>query len=110
MRKVKCYRDRYYGLIFLFVIISLLSLFNFETGTIHGLQSPSVSRTLTFLSLALFVFILSRVFCVKPIIYKCELCGEVFEELTIRDGVCPKCSGELMNVEEYYQKKRDITP
>jgi len=102
MRKVRCYKNSVIGIVFLFVIIALFSLFNIEIGTISGVKEPSFLRTIIFFSLALLIFILSRIFCVNPIVYKCVDCGEVFDELNVKNNVCSNCNGELIDIKIYY--------
>lgn len=37
---------------------------------------------------------------------KCLECGEVCKYMNTKEGKCPKCNGETMEIEMYYRKQR----
>jgi len=44
--------------------------------------------------------------CVEPIVYKYPKCKEVFCERDVKNGKCPNCLIDMIDVKDYYKKSQ----
>jgi len=70
----------------------------------QGWEKVSLKEGIFLTLLSLFIYILGKKVCVEPIVYKCPKCKEVFCERDAKNGKCPNCLIDMIDVKEYYKE------
>ena len=99
--------DKLLGVIFL--IFAILTIRNGDVffGQIIS-HVEGVDRyfyAIPYIFLAIYFFTKKK--DVKPKVYKCLKCKEVFCEIDIQDKQCPECSSEMTELKKYYRSYTD---
>jgi len=108
MKKWKCH-SFYYTLIavLIFTLNVLPAIFGYKVYVkYHGWEEVSLKEGIFLTLLSLFIYILGKKMCVEPIVYKCPKCKEVFCEKDIKNGKCPICSIDMIDIKDYYRDNR----
>lgn len=91
--------------IFIFGAYGFLNVVGIETYHRGIWSEPKFAMGVFFLSITLLIYSLSKKFCInykEPIVYKCDSCGEVYDEADTNDLECPSCQGKLIDLDDYY--------
>ena len=106
--------EKFLGLVFL--AIAGMTIYNGESFFFPGIPMQTEGFYRYFYAtpnILIGLFLLFKNKEREPSIYKCLDCQKVFDEFDIEYDMCPKCKGELLDVETYYKnvdnQEKDIS-
>jgi len=107
MRKWKCYSSYFTGsAIILFLTQVFPAIFGYKIYHRYGgWEDLSFYSGILITIFSILIYSFGKYICIKPKVYKCLKCEDVFCETKIIDTSCPICKEEMIDIKEYYKNK-----
>ena len=109
MKKWKCSPFNFYLVAaVLFATQVLPAIFGFEIYNYYrDWHKLPLGEGVFITLLSLFLVILGKKMCIEPIIYKCPKCKKVFLEKDVKNGQCPDCLIDMIDINDYYKNDQE---
>jgi hypothetical protein len=106
MKKIICPKYTVNIPMFFFLFFSIQNIFgvvfNFKVlGGRGRWYEATFQSAIIYFAVAILIYVLSKYFCREEIIYKCTTCGEVYDERSLKEKICPNCQTNLIDLDIY---------
>ena len=103
MKKIKCEKYKYYFGVSFFGFLGISNLLGFQQWSkYYGWQEPDKIFGIIFLVIAIAIYTYTTKICTEIKILKCKNCKEVFSEVELINNKCPLCTGDTIDIKDYY--------